>query len=285
METLILMTGTYRLDNLLKIAKSINKYYDEYISKFNIIWLITIDQTHAIGNIENTIEYLNSTNIHYNISYVNINKDKVYGGDLFNDTLKQYVLENNINPWVYVLDDDNLLHPSLFNTFNICLNNSFYGNKEIILLTLKWDDTYIREINEDILGVSDNKNFIQGEHMIDPSATILRYNILKKYGMFPPIYLYDFKWLNPFLWKEQKLNNIIFYHYYSGYDKGYVNAYHNGINDIDNIKSYNEDINNLIIDVHVSNMDVTKHSAYVPILSNNIKEKIYKLILEELQNE
>lgn len=193
METLILMTGTYRLDNLLKIAKSINKYYDEYISKFNIIWLITIDQTHAIGNIENTIEYLNSTNIHYNISYVNINKDKVYGGDLFNDTLKQYVLENNINPWVYVLDDDNLLHPSLFNTFNICLNNSFYGNKEIILLTLKWDDTYIREINEDI--------------------------------------------------------------------------------------------NNLIIDVHVSNMDVTKHSAYVPILSNNIKEKIYKLILEELQNE
>ena len=58
METLILMTGTYRLDNLLKIAKSINKYYDEYISKFNIIWLITIDQTHAIGNIENTIEYL-----------------------------------------------------------------------------------------------------------------------------------------------------------------------------------------------------------------------------------
>jgi hypothetical protein len=285
METLILMTGTYRLDNLLKIAKSINKYYNEYISKFNIIWLITIDKTHAIGNIENTIEYLNSTNIHYNISYVNINKDKVYGGDLFNDTLKQYVLENNINPWVYVLDDDNLLHPSLFNTFNICLNNSFYGNKEIILLTLKWDDTYIREINEDILGVSDNKNFIQGEHMIDPSATILRYNILKKYGMFPPIYLYDFKWLNPFLWKEQKLNNIIFYHYYSGYDKGYVNAYHNGIRDIDNIKSYNEDINNLIIDVHVSNMDVTKHSAYVPILSNNIKEKIYKLILEELQNE
>ena len=56
METLILMTGTYRLDNLLKIAKSINKYYDEYISKFNIIWLITIDQTHAIGNIENTVE-------------------------------------------------------------------------------------------------------------------------------------------------------------------------------------------------------------------------------------
>ena len=220
METLILMTGTYRLDNLLKIAKSINKYYDEYISKFNIIWLITIDQTHAIGNIENTIEYLNSTNIHYNISYVNINKDKVYGGDLFNDTLKQYVLENNINPWVYVLDDDNLLHPSLFNTFNICLNNSFYGNKEIILLTLKWDDTYIREINEDILGVSDNKNFIQGEHMIDPSATILRYNILKKYGMFPPIYLYDFKWLNPLIWEEQKLNNIIYYHYYSGYDKG-----------------------------------------------------------------
>lgn len=285
METLLLITGTYRLYNLVKIAKSINKYYDEYSNKFNILWIISIDQNHAIGNINNVINYLQNTNIKYKIIYINVNNDKTYGGDLFNTVLEDYVINSNVNPWVYILDDDNLLHPSLFNTFNVCLDNSFYDNKEIILLTLKWDDTYIREINEDILGVRDKNNFLQGEHIIDPSAIIMKYSIIKKYGMFSNEYLYDFYWLNPLLQKEQKLNNIIYYHYYSGYDKGYVNAYHNGIRDIDNIKSYNEDINNLIIDVHVSNMDVTKHSAYVPILSNNIKEKIYKLILEELQNE
>lgn len=283
METLLLVTGTYRLYNLIKITKSINKYYDEYINKFNIEWLICIDQIHATGNIDDVINYLKTTNIKYNISYININKDKIYGGDLFNSSLEYFVMTNNVNPWVYILDDDNLLHPSLFNTFNVCLNNSFYNNKEIILLTLKWDDTYIREINENTLGIPDKNNFIEGEHMIDPSAVILKFNIIKKYGMFSNIYLYDFKWLNPLIREEQKLNNVIFYHYYSGYDKGYVNSYHNAIRDLDNIKSYNENINNLIIDVHFSNMDVIKHSAYVPILSNNIKEKIYQLVLDELK--
>jgi hypothetical protein len=271
METLLLITGTYRLYNLVKIAKSINKYYDEYINKFNIEWIICVDQTHSIGNINNVIEYLKTTNIKYSISYITTNKDKIYGGDLFNSSLEYYVVNNSVNPWIYILDDDNLLHPSLFNTFNICLNNSFYDNKEIILLTIKWDSTYIREINENTLGIPNKNDFIEGEHMIDPSAIIMKYNIIRKYGMFSNVYLYDFKWLNPLLWKEQKLNNIIYYHYYCGYDKGHVNSYHNGIKDANNIKSYNEDISNLIIDVHFSNMDVTKHSTYIPILSDNIK--------------
>lgn len=286
METLILMTGTYRLYNLLKIAKSINKYYDDYINKFNIVWLIIIDKNHAIGNIDILIQYLSSTNIRYNINYIDINKDKIYGGDLFNNALQQYILKNNINPWVYILDDDNLLHPGLFNTFNVCLNNSFYDNKEIIILTCKFDEGHLREVYKESLGIPDKNDFVEAEHMVDTSAIIMKYSIIKKYGMFSNEYLYDFDWINPLLWEENDLNNIIFYVNYSfDYNAHYVNSYHNAIKDINNIESYDEDINNLIIDVHIQDMDIRKHATYVPILSNNIKEKIYELVLKELQNE
>ena len=122
--------------------------------------------------------------------------------------------------------------------------------------------------------------------MVDTSAIIMKYSIIKKYGMFSNEYLYDFDWINPLLWEENDLNNIIFYVNYSfDYNAHYVNSYHNAIKDINNIESYDEDINNLIIDVHIQDMDIRKHATYVPILSNNIKEKIYELVLKELQNE
>ena len=51
-ETLILLTGALRLDNLINIGKSINLHYDKYKDNFNIIWLICKDQYNGYGNID-----------------------------------------------------------------------------------------------------------------------------------------------------------------------------------------------------------------------------------------
>ena len=72
----------------------------------------------------------------------------MYRQDLFNIPLQEVIVERNLDDtWVYVMDDDNVLHPNLFYTFNKIINN--YNIDEIyggIILTKKSMSGHVHEM-------------------------------------------------------------------------------------------------------------------------------------------
>lgn len=282
-ETLILLTAALRFNNLIDIAKSININYDYYNSIFNIKWLICKDQYNGFGDINKVINYLNTTNIDYVIMNSGKPNQKNYGGSLFNEPLQQYVKENNLNnPWVYILDDDNIIHPNFYKIFEICLDNGFYGNKEILTTINKWHCGHNREINKEICLLPNHKEFIQEWFLFDPSAVILRYNIIKKYGYVADDFLYDFNWLNLRVIRYEQDNIIWFNEYEYSYGRHVVGTYHNGLIKYSNIEELlNSNIDNLNIDILLANLDI-ECPKNIPILKPETKKKIIELIKQDI---
>ena len=281
MNNLILITAAYRLDNLLQIAKSININYDKYNEIFNIYWLICKDQYNGFGNIQKTIEYLNTTNIKYDIIDSGLPNQKNYGGDLFNYPLQNFVKDNNLNnPWIYILDDDNIVHPNLYKIFNICLKNDFY-NKEIITTINKWDLGHNREINKEIFLLQNTNGLVQEWFLFDPSSVILKYNIVQKYNFYSNEFLYDFNWLNFKVLINEQDNIIWFNEYEYSYGRHIVGTYHNGLINNENINELTNNIDNLNIDILLSNLDIERPQN-IPILKKETKEKILELIKQDI---
>ena len=284
-ETLILLTGAYRFDNLIHVCKSIENLYNIYIDKFDIRWLICKDQYNGFGDFQGFIDYVNNTNINYCVIDTGKPNQKNYGGDLFNEPLKQYVSEENLNdPWVYVLDDDNIVHPRLFEIFETCINNNFYGNKQVITTINKWNCGHNREIDSSIFILPDRSNFIREWFLFDPSALIVKYSILEKYEFFPARFLYDFEWMNLKLLYGEYTNTI----WYTDYDGGnnalgrhLIGSYHNALAHCENIDEY-KNCNNLNLEVMLYDSSINT-PLMIPVLDKETKEKIIDLIYKETE--
>ena len=108
---LTLITPSYRIDNLLKIKKSINfEYVDE--------WIIVYD-----GN-----KIMNNPNLFENQENNKI-KEYLYKGEgISGNPQRNYALNNitNSNTLLYYLDDDNMIHPNIYRLMNIIDNNKMY---------------------------------------------------------------------------------------------------------------------------------------------------------------
>ena len=68
-ETLILLTGTYRYDNLYAPSKLTIKEINKYNDVIDIYWLICLDSYNGRGNIELFEKSLIDNNIKYKIYY------------------------------------------------------------------------------------------------------------------------------------------------------------------------------------------------------------------------
>ena len=284
-ETLILITAALRLDNLIDVGKSINLHYDKYKDNFNIIWIICKDQYNGYGNIDSCIDYLNTTNIDYIIKDSGLPNQKNYGGDLFNIPLQEVIAERNLDDaWIYVMDDDNVLHPNLFYTFNKIINNhnidAIYGG---IILTKKSISGHVHEMYyHSICHPSTDNNIISIFNIPDPSQCILRYSFIKNNGFIPGEVNYDYKWFisNIRNYKDQ----FIYYNDYNGWFSDMINAYHNNLRHLEDIEKYIDDFNykETYIDVTIQNEDT--HPLNFPILKKETQEKILELIKEDLLN-
>lgn len=283
-ENLIIMTASSRFDDLVKVAKSININYDKYNEKFNIYWLICKDQYNGHGSLDKFFEYISTTKIYWQLYDSGKPNQKNYGGDIFNESLQNFVLYYNIdNPWVYILDDDDVLHPNIYKIFDMCIENNFYGNKEIITTVNKWHCGHNREISSEIFLLPNHHNSIILEwFLFDPSAVILKYNIIKKYGFISGEFLYDFNWLNLTVLKNE-VNNIIWYtDYEHSYGRHVVGSYHNGLVKDEDLKKFeNISIEDLNLDVLIYNLDVELPQS-IPVLKNETKEKILELIKQDI---
>jgi predicted O-methyltransferase YrrM len=108
---LTLITPSYRVDNLLKIKKSIDfRYIDE--------WIIVYDGNKIIDN-PNLFKDQKNNKI----------KEYLYKGEgISGNPQRNYALTKvtNQNTLLYYLDDDNIIHPNIYRLLNIVDNTKLY---------------------------------------------------------------------------------------------------------------------------------------------------------------
>ncbi len=283
-ESLILITGLYRCDNLFALSQSVIEEANKYKDKFDIYWLICLDQYNGFGDISKGIDNLYKSNINWQIRPTGKPNQNNYGGDLFNEPLIAFVDEFKINnPWVYVLDDDNIIHPRLLYIFDKCLDNNFFNNKEIITTINKWNTGHNREIDLFLLKYTNDSNTRLEWFLFDPSQVILRYSIIERYGFYKNDLLYDLYWLNyPMIYTEVDNDNVIFYNDYDGgFGKHIVSSYHNGLIQLNQIDNFNnEQLQDINCDVLLQSNNIDT-PLNIPILKEETKRKILELITQD----
>ena len=107
---LTIITPSYRINNLLEIKKSLNF---EYIEE----WIIVYD-----GNRIATNPYIFKEN--EKIKEYIYKRSGISGNGQRNYALTKITNENTL---LYYLDDDNIIHPDLYNLLNYIDNNTIYS--------------------------------------------------------------------------------------------------------------------------------------------------------------
>ena len=245
-EQLILIIAAYRFNNLISVLRNIDRYYEKYSNKIDIYIVICKDKLNNIGSFDAAYEFLNNSSMNWlalesgHIKRTEQNTGN-YGGDIMNEPLKfavdEYFKLNN--PWVYILDDDNIIHHDFFDMFLYVLDmmkvNEDY--KDILIMNMALQDGLIKEIYPYALVDEHlNSHWSGWSEMADPSQVIIKYDIIKKYGYYGGGFLYDFEWLNKQLLYNEKQNDNIFY--YTNLPNHIVSCYHNGLHDTKELEQY-----------------------------------------------
>lgn len=217
-NTIILVTPVLRTDNLIHIAKNIVKRFSTQ-DKYTPFWVICMDQYHAdlsVLKIKKLEVYLLENNIPYRVYYQGVEADANYGGTLMNAPLMdiQKICIDGVNPWVYVLDDDNIISRNFFRFLNEYVSDSDeiwhmnmldeYGSH---IFSRKMDFLASRLNGETLDGLS--LAVIHPCAVCDPSQLLIRLNRLIDLGGFGSDRMYDFDFMNKFMRNDKNCKNIL----------------------------------------------------------------------------
>lgn len=231
-KSIILVTAALNWDNLINVAMSINKYKD--IFKGNkLIWLVCHDKYNGHGDKYEVIRYCNACNISIVCYDSGLPNQANYGGDIYNKPLQD--LSNRlsldpINTWIYILDDDNLVHPNLFRTFEVAIKNT--PNCRMIWMNYMIESGVIPDVRSDN-AMTVNRNNTMYNNFPDPSCIFIRLDKLQEVGWYDSGFDYDLKFGKKAI--ENHLDEISFPDTHMLYYKHLVSAFHNGQQGLHNI--------------------------------------------------
>lgn len=294
-DNVILLTGIYRLYNLHNMFKSFEPQFNKYKDKINFTWVICVDRYNRIGSLEDTLDIINEAGINFVVYYVGKEGQPNYGGDLYNDALystKQKYFKEVEDPWVYIFDDDNIIHPFLFDFF-LRAREKFY-DRRIIVASMLNEGGITREPYIDNIGCAVKRNVLGDDWIYisfipDPSQTFLKYSIIEEHNFFQNESTYDFLWLLPVVYKHKE--ETVFYNDLDGFGKDRMYSYHNGLrtlSDINAFMKYNDDIScEVSMCMKYNENDPYSeenipHTLVFPVLSKENQDKIKSILKDEI---
>lgn len=324
-KTIILLTAAMRLDNLPVIARSILK--QRIACKrygFNLHWCICIDKANAyaknffepnheikIGDynednlpeIQKVIGYrlLDMNGIDGSVFISGEYGQKNYGGDLFNGPLaylKQHKFQDS-NPLVYILDDDNIIHPFLLHTIRLAID--FVPNCENKFLWLTkmsgygytaeaWRDNAYARIDD---RSGDNWRCYE-VFSADPSQMVQwldqvmswqpisgkEYPGAGEHGMFPNGFQYDSR-LYLGQWDQNKDNFVFFPEWLQqNFIHDLPATYHNGLVTDEELADIQRSMNEYTCAMHLTVTTTDGKQRMIPI---NDSDFIWQCMLKDRQ--
>lgn len=236
---IMIVTPCLRIDNLSKICDSIEREFSDR-RDVNVLWVICVDQYNAYGD-WNKFATENFYKKRVNIVICNGGKEgqeKSYGGDILNNGVqyvKYYYYGDNIDPWVYVMDDDNVACPLMASQARVMTDIANEKGKPVIWMSMNREDGFIDTIRSYSIfgkGAFNNVTFAD-EFMPDPSEILIKYSKLKDIGFYDCGHSYDQKF---WFYFYQNMNEVLLpEEWHQGHWGGrpsnnFFQCYHNGNN-------------------------------------------------------
>lgn len=295
---IILITACLKVDNLFKIANSIKE--NLHRTNLNVLWAIVIDGYNADNEkVQKIVPKLEELLVSYGINYKFFlsgkPNQKNYGGDMFNEPLTELkrTIFRNKNAFVYILDDDNIIHPFLFDRLNKIAEYNGDSDKIYVLTCVgeygevcdAYKDIFMREC------VFDGRFIVPYQIGLDPSQALHTLNFIMNWKytaqngermenkMFPPNAVYDVE-LYYNLVRENRDNFVC----YNEIDKDFSycyserNSFHNGLRTNEEIDEYIEALENTdLSSSYVVVQTKDKKPKMFPITSDIAKEILKKI--------
>lgn len=239
MTDILLVTAILRTENLIHIAKSIVKAFKDE-TEIHPVWVMCFDQFNANMSpliIKKTEVYCLENNLTYVMYYQGDEGKKNYGGTLMNaplEDLKEKVYKDS-NPLVYVLDDDNIIHPNFVHYIkNNCLDNE--NTHWLNMIDEFGTHRFVRYADRlaFLNGTGNNEGYriIHPCASCDPSQVVIRLNTLLNIGGFGNAIDYDYQFMNKIYGNYNGLDATMRYQGTTPWmrDGGfYMSCYHNGL--------------------------------------------------------
>lgn len=261
MKELILMTAASRRENLKQTYDSIENCFRN-VSDVHITWLICHDQYNMHGNLDKIIDLCKKGCAEFGMGWLVYDTGKKgqsnYGGDMYNDALK-WIKENwfkEADPWVYILDDDNIIHPAMALNFNHITDVCDKKGKKMIWLTMSHDYAGL-QVSHELWEYSyhTKKNGERTTFQLpDPSQILMRYSEIEKMGMYDSCFEYDRK-----IWEyfEIHYDEILFADEWLECPEYYLTS---------QIQSFH---NGQILDKTIQEIEGQKNKAYYMVCQDN----------------
>lgn len=272
MNNLILITSNIRVNALRQIRDSIIHSLSPHGVDFT--WLICKDRKVKKSDqfYDDFIDECRQVNVNAVWYPGGSDTKKNYGGDIMTEPLLRlrddYPLLFESDPWIYVLDDDNILHPLFGYTFKITSELAENSGRRIIWLnkmreTGFTDDSY----RETAITLGMGGTHWVMSTMPDPSQIILRSSLFgPDFSRLTGGLDYDYKSYVPIC--QDHLNEIVFQDEWNRYNGNLIHAYHNGRRTAQDIERCIDKLNTSIVSEHhlyVETEDPNEYPQIIPI--------------------
>lgn len=293
MTDILLVTAVLRTENLIHIAKSIVKEFKDE-TELHPVWVLCFDQYNCDMSpitIKKLEVYCLENNLTYIMYYQGDEGKENYGGTLMNGPLQDLKdkVYSDSNPLVYVLDDDNIIHPNfVYFVKENCLDNecTFWLN----MLDEFGSHRFVRYADRLAylpgFGVNEGYRIIHPCASCDPSQVVIRLNLLLDIGGFEDTRDYDYKFMNKIYTNYKGLGQSMRYQGTWPWlrdGRFYLSCYHNGLVTDDLIKETKEKLENkfsdLLEDSYIR-IHVDDKNFILPLTNN----EVLKILNEKLND-
>ena len=232
-----IFTPCSRIDNLLKMCDSIEREFSDRRNA-DVLWTICVDKYNSYGDWDKFARSFRKKRVNVVVYPTGKGGQKNYGGDMLNDAVKHvknYYYGSHLDPWIYVMDDDNIACPLMADQINEIVSTADKKGKKIVWMSMSREDGFIDTIRSySIFGKGAfNHQTISDEFMPDPSEILIKYSKLEELGFYDSGYGYDQKFWSYFY---EHIDEILLPeewhpgHWAGRPSNNFFQCYHNGNN-------------------------------------------------------
>ena len=296
MSDIILLSAITRPKNLPVMAESVRRVFGETESDrtengFNITWIVVRDRYNCKGSLDEVKSGLDGCGIEFSITESGIEGKKNYGGDLFYEPLSELFrtkLDNGEDPWIYIFDDDNIIHPLM--PYILKKAEHMYPGRKALWMNYFASNSTIYVIFKELAFALTNG--VDGQYYFnnpDPSSILVRLSVYKDFYPMNGDGDYDYTYIRPVMLNLYSRGLLTLQH---DIESGYrLSANHNGISDRRLINEAIKNSKDLIVSVRLQDGRWTGSNfgtvgAYLPPEANEeimeiVKKYCYSVEKEE----